>query len=498
MKKYLILLISGFSATLIHSQNINDAMRYAQEDLNGTARFRAMGGAFGALGGDFSALNVNPAGSAIFNNNQIGVTLSNFSTKNKSRYFGYENNEMNNSFDINQVGGVMVFANEDKKSDWKKFGLAINYENANNFDNSIFSFGYNPNNSIANYFINYANGKDLNSFTTGYYEDLNYDEQQAYLGYNGYIINPKAGTANNYESNIVGNGNFYQENSVVSTGYNGKLSFNASSLYKENLYLGISLNSHFTDFRTIKNFYEDYYDSPDHDNSTGVQALRFTNESYTFGRGFSFQVGAIAKATKELRLGLAYTSPTWYNLNEELKQTLVVKCPDCGDNSNPFYADPNITLVYPTYKLQTPGKWTGSMAYVFGKSGLISIDYTLKDYSNTKFNPNNDYRNTNNYIANTLQNTSELRIGSEYRIKEWSIRGGYRFEESPYKNKTTIGDLQSYSTGLGYNFGETRLDLSYTYIYRKTQNSFFNNGFTDGAVINTIKNNVSVTLIFEL
>jgi hypothetical protein len=28
-------------------------------------------------------------------------------------------------------------------------------------------------------------------------------------------------------------------------------------------------------------------------------------------------------------------------------------------------------------------------------------------------------------------------------------------EQSPYKNKTTIGDLTGYSAGLGYNFGST-------------------------------------------
>jgi long-subunit fatty acid transport protein len=30
--------------------------------------------------------------------------------------------------------------------------------------------------------------------------------------------------------------------------------------------------------------------------------------------GFSFQVGAIAKVTNEMRVGLAYESSTWYNL----------------------------------------------------------------------------------------------------------------------------------------------------------------------------------------
>ena len=36
----------------------------------GSARFQSMGGAFGALGGDLSAININPAGSAVFIDNQ--------------------------------------------------------------------------------------------------------------------------------------------------------------------------------------------------------------------------------------------------------------------------------------------------------------------------------------------------------------------------------------------------------------------------------------------
>ena len=88
MKKYLFLILIAFTFSTIKSQNINDAMRYAQDNINGTARFSAMGGAFGALGGDLSSLNVNPAGSAVFTNNQMAVTLGNYSVKNNSEYFG--------------------------------------------------------------------------------------------------------------------------------------------------------------------------------------------------------------------------------------------------------------------------------------------------------------------------------------------------------------------------------------------------------------------------
>ena len=127
MKKYLFLLFTGFTFSAAQSQEITNAMRYAQDNLNGTARFRAMGGAFGALGGDLSSLNINPAGSVVFSNNQIAVTLSNYDTKNNSNYFGTTTTEKDNSFDLNQAGGVFVFKNRNSDSNWKKFSVAVNY-----------------------------------------------------------------------------------------------------------------------------------------------------------------------------------------------------------------------------------------------------------------------------------------------------------------------------------------------------------------------------------
>jgi hypothetical protein len=157
MKKYIFLLALGLTASVAQSQEISDAMRYSQDNLNGTARFRAMSGAFGALGGDLSSINVNPAGSAIFSNNQMAITLSNNDIKNNSNYFGTNSSEKTNSFDLNQAGAIFVFNNRNTNSNWTKVSMGINYENTNNFDNGLFSAGTNPNNSIDQYFLSYAN-----------------------------------------------------------------------------------------------------------------------------------------------------------------------------------------------------------------------------------------------------------------------------------------------------------------------------------------------------
>ncbi|MCC9071378.1 outer membrane protein transport protein [Flavobacterium sp. F-65] len=524
MKKYIFLILTGLTINAAHSQDISDAMRYSQDNLNGTARFRAMGGAFGALGGDLSSLNVNPAGSAVFANNQFGVTLSNYNTKNNSNYFGTKTKEKENSFILNQAGGVMVFKDSYSSSNWKKLSVGVNYENTNNYNNDIFSSGVNPTNSIDKYFLSYANtsnggapvpqeyvntqsGESISrlyrylgsNFPNSQYPGLSgYAAQQAMIGYQGFIINPTDINNPNspYYSLVPAGGNYYQENEVHTNGYNGKLSFNAATSYKDKLFIGINLNSHFADYTRNTSFYED--NTNNNSAVDQINRLRFDNQLYTYGNGFSFQVGAIAKVTDQVRLGLAYESNTWYKLYDETTQKLVSVTSNNTGELPPTIVDPQIINVYESYKLQTPGKWTASFAYIFGKTGLLSVDYAIKDYGNTKFKPTNEFRGANTTMSDQLTNSSEVRVGAEYKIKLLSLRAGYRYEQSPYKNSSTMGDLNGYSGGLGYNFGATKVDLAYSYAKRNSQQAFFNQGFTDGANINTKFSNVSLTMLFEL
>ncbi|KFC60739.1 transporter [Flavobacterium gilvum] len=471
-------------------------MRYTQSELHGTARFTAMSGAFGALGGDLSSININPAGSAVFNNNQFATTMGSYDTKNNSNYFGTTTSSSESTFDLNQAGGVFVFKTRNRHSDWRKFSMSINYEQTNNFDNSLFSAGVSPVNSVANYFISYANGVPLSLLHDGEYAMMDHGAQQGFLGYQGYIINPVDDTNGDnklYTSNVRAGGKYYQENSVYSNGHNGKLIFNAGAQYQDFLFFGFNLNSHFTDYVQNSSFYES--NNNPSNSIYDIQNLNFSNSLHTYGNGFSFQVGAIAKLTKEVRFGLAYESPTWYNLHDELSQRLT------SVNKKDYnVVDPLVINYYAPYDLQTPGNLTASLAYVFGKSGLISIDYKYKDYSSTEFGPTNDpyFREVNSAMHNALGTTNEIRIGSEYKIDNFRLRGGYRFEGSPYNDSVTMGDLYSFSAGLGYSFGPVKLDFSYVNVRTSSREQFFSQGFTERAWINTYKNNYTMTFVFEM
>lgn len=507
MKKLLLSIFFGSSLLATAQETTtNDALRYAVNNLTGTARFRAMSGAFGAVGGDLSSININPAGSLFFNNNFASVTVSSLNAHNRSDYFGTRTKENLSTLDLNQLGAVLVFNDNSGKTDWSKIVIGLNYDSTNNFDNNIFSAGVNPNNSIGSYFIDKAQGLPLEYMQTtnisqlysylGQTGGLGFPAQQAMLGYQAYVF--EAFDDNDpdnvdYYTNIPTGGNYYHENYVQTSGFNGKLSANFATAYKNKLFLGFNLNAHFTDYTKSTSVYEGN-NNPLYTSGLTVTDIQFDNELYTYGTGFSMNVGAIYKFTDNFRAGIAYESPTWYQLNDELSQRLITRTSD-GTNIRQRDINPQIINIYESYKIQTPSKWTLSGAYIFGKKGLISVDYATKDYSNIKFKPTNDsfFSDLNSQMRSQFKNTYELRIGGEYKIKQWSLRGGYRFEESPYKVDFAMGDLTGYSTGIGYNFGESRLDVAYANDHRNYNQSLISSGMNDTARIRTTNNNITVT-----
>lgn len=507
MKKLSLLFITVLSMSYMNAQDISDAVRYAQDEVQGTARFRSMGGAFGALGGDMSAVSINPAGSSIFTKSHASISISNLSTKNDINYFNGVSSSSDNKFDLNQTGATFVFNNMNANSPWKKFAIGVAYDKISNFDNYWNVRGVNTNSqSIGDYFVGYAQGLRLDQISaldgeslSSAYADINkvygFGNQQAFLGYESYILEPNSNDDANtrYTSNSTGT-NFDQEYTYATTGYNGKFSFNASTQYGENFYFGLNLNSHFINYEKFTDLYEANTNA-----ASLIQNVRFQNGLSTIGSGFSFQVGAIAKVNEGLRVGLSYNSPTWYTISEETTQYLGTVRNEAGSNISQII-DPFVVNVYPDYKLQTPGKITGSLAYVFGDQGLISFDYARKDYGSTKFKPTSDtyFSEQNGIMSDVLKSASTYRVGGEYRIKQLSLRGGYRLEESPYKNDSFYGDLNGYSVGLGYNFGNLSLDLAYDHSQRDYNQQLYSVGLTDAAMLDTTVDNVTLTLGFSL
>lgn len=500
MKK-IFLFIGILSMSFLNAQDITDALRYSQQDVLGTARFRAMSGAFGALGGDLSALQINPAGSAVFLNSYGSLTLSTKHIDNDAAYFNRLSNRNSKNVNLNQIGSVFIYRNQNNESSGvNKISLGLAYDQTTDNANKLFASGRSSN-SVSGLFLNEAQGlplklisrrtgesiEDLYSFLG---ENEGYRAQQAFLGYEAFIIEPNDPDnldSTSYFSNIAP-GFFDQEYYLESTGLNGKFTINGGVQVNNNFYLGINLNSHFINYDKVTKFIEG-------NNNTGstTNEITFINKLSTTGAGFSAQIGGIAKVNEMIRLGVSYESPTWYLIEEETTQKLET----ISDTDGRSVVDPRIINVFPEYKLRTPAKATGSIALIFSQQGLISLDYSYKDYSTIKISSDEggNFANLNNDIRSNLQGTSTIKIGTEWRLDNWSFRSGYSFEESPYKKDFILGDKTGYSIGLGYSFGKFKIDASYDYTKQEYTEQFYSNpNFTNFAIIDNYTQNITVSV----
>nr|WP_299343805.1 aromatic hydrocarbon degradation protein [Allomuricauda sp.] len=486
--------IMVLSCVFVSAQNINDVLRISQEEVQGTARFQAMGGAFGALGGDLSSLSINPAGSAVFNYGEFTITGSNYNRDNEVLFGNSLQRGDINSVELNQAGAVFVFESPDRP--WKKLALAVNYDMVQNFDNEFFASG-STSQGIDNYFLNFADGQELGPLRTQegeFIEDayldigasLGFGAQQAFLGFQSGLIEPtEDDDANTTYFRNAQYTNVNQDYLQSTSGYNSKFTLNFAGQYQENLYLGASVNFHSVFYERVTLLDENGYDV-----DSPVQFTTFDNFLRTEGFGYSFSVGAIAKLNDNIRIGGSYQSPTWYELTDDTSQrinsTLAVS--DIG------FIDFGIVNLFEEYRIMTPSKITGSAALVFGKDGLLSFDYSYQDMSEAELRPTSDpsFAGENDFIANTLGVVNTYRAGGEFRIGQVSLRGGYRLEESPYESGEIIGDLTAYSGGIGYNFGGSRLDLAVVRSDRDVNESLFDSGLSSTVMVNRVNTNITL------
>ena len=432
MKKIILFAFIIYSFTL-EAQSLSyadQAVLFSSEGNYGTARYMGMGGAFGALGGDMTAVEINPAGLAVFTNSQISTTLNYQNIDTQSTFYGSNVNSNEENFELSQIGGVIIFPIY-TNSDFSKFVLGFNYNLIQDFNNN---YAINGNSDYA-YFTEDPNlNFDRNSSNDVFY--TNVDDQ--------FFINH-------------------------TSGFNSEFTTSIATQYKERLFLGASMG-----FQNIDFYQNTIYEEYNNDGNGNLLDAFNTQSLSTYGYGFNFNIGAILKATDNLRVGLSYQSPIWYNLTERF----VITDPDSVYDNTPYpWVDGQLDVIVSNsnngyfnetipnffdYELKTPGKTTASLAYVFGKSGLISFDYTYQDFSNIQISPSSYFIDENNYLSQNLSKTSSFKIGTEWNIKKISIRGGYHYTESPYKFASTSNDIMGYSAGLGLKLSNhMKLDFSF-------------------------------------
>ena len=470
MKKYLITL---FLATLIPAwaitQNAVDALRYSQLYTGGTARYMSMGGAFGALGADFTTLSTNPGGLGIYKSSEFTFTPSIHTGRTNSTsggynsygiYGDYETSDSRTNFAVGNAGYVFTtrMGSKASKDGFRYFQFATGINRLNDFNRRYNMQAENIENSLLDTYVEYADGiyyKDIEDNRGGLYGfDL-------YPAWWTYLLDADTATSNYFSP--IPYGGTLQRKIIDQWGSMNEWTFGFATNYHDILYLGMSFN-----IPWIRYFERSTYNETDiADTIYDFNSFNIYDRLETRGTGFNFKFGFIVRPVDFLRIGGAVHTPSWYNMRDYWDRTME----SYFDNGDYYYqASPYGNY---QYKLTTPMRLQGSIAFIIGRYGLISGEYEYVDYSNAELSAYDyGFYNENNEIKASYGKGHNFKVGTEWRNGPYSFRAGYAYQNSPYVNGINDGALSAYSGGVGYKTQYYYIDLGYVYT-RKTEDYYF-------------------------
>ncbi len=464
MKKAIITLVSLFVAISIFAQNQDDALRYSLLYPLGTARYSAMGGAFGALGADLSLAAYNPAGLAIYRSSEFTITPSFvFTNSNASNDKWGKFNDFDFNFQLNNIGGVFTFKSPDKTEGWLNTNFALTYNRLKDFKTNVYAEGINNDNSLTDYFVNMANGNppaNLYQFEEG-------------VAYNAYLLDT-VGNATTYRSIYNGKYGELQSFRKTTKGSESELNFAFAGNYENKIYVGGSFNIQFIDYRHTQVIQEQDIN----DSIPGFVKFDFDDHLSTDGSGVNLKLGFIYKVNNWFRAGLAVHTPTFYSMSDHYYTEL-----------NSYFDTITYNVSSPNsdydYYLITPARFISSFGFIFNQAGLFSLDVEAVNYGSSRMRSNDGYNwyNVNNAISTMYKWGINIRSGLEYNLGAVALRGGVAYYSSPYKDDKSIYTL-GYNGGVRIRGERMYLDLTYSLLQTKERYYLYNINNTPAITIN--------------
>lgn len=499
MKKLMLTAAALAAGIAAGAQDWTDALRYSENEYEGTARTMAMGNAFTALGGDMGSLGINPAGSAVARKSQftfsagpnitIGTARGN-RTPDGEIAFGKNIRQTDAKFNIPNLGGMVNF-NTGRSRGLKNWSMGFVVNNTRTYDDNLTAKGINYKTSAFGQLA--AHATDLaqeGAFAAG---DLDKDEifdrlspvdwniANAYRAGSIWALSDKefAGISE-YENGgkiVLGKSGLNQLYGRTRTGrksdfvYN--LAFNISDIFFFGANVGVTHARYTsTDFMREDAVSPDDFDIIFNNSDGSTTTTHFVSAKNTYSyqadaTGVYGKFGIILTPWRGLRIGAAIQTPTQFSVKEEITY---------GSSStydvSKFSGDAQSSGKF-EYILRSPMRSNFGLAYTFGKYGLISADYEVTNYRSMRFrvpntSDNSDYDSANAGIYDLCGVQHYFRAGAEVNVAFLSIRAGYSLKtagqtyeydgSSLVKAPKTL--VQTVSGGLGFSFGGFFADLA--------------------------------------
>jgi hypothetical protein len=415
------------------AQNIEDALRYAQSNMNISPRSAGLGVAFYGVSDDFSALFYNPAGLALIQKNELSIGFGFTTNKTSTDYskgntitnllpYGANNLTVNSEFPTH-AGLSMPF-----KIPTGYGSIAIGYSMESNFKNDLTAQSFNKTSTLIDYYT--TNGtKDISSN----------------LGTFLWLANDK------YVTPIKNN--LEQRFDITETGGLHNFTGGAGFDLSETVSMGFSITGKFGTYDYTKLYYEtdvnNLYQVRDDVNFTNVdfQQLKLKETVSQEVSGITGSLGIMAKIKDIMRLSATVKFPTYYQIDETFASEATAYFDD-----GTYTLDPWKTSGKSSYKIRTPFKYSaGASVHALGLTFAAGVEYS--DVSQMEFSDASEQvEDQNLIISRELIGQTTWGFGAEYEIPLFDaiVRASYSSTTSPYAQDIAGASIKYFALGGGF------------------------------------------------
>ncbi|MDR1653876.1 MAG: hypothetical protein LBS01_09590 [Prevotellaceae bacterium] len=446
MKKIFLSICGILFGLVAMGQSELDAVKYVQGDIQGTARYMSMAGAFGALGGDASAIKDNPAGLGIYRGHELGITVNGQIQNSHSDWGGIKSTDNLFRGKLNTFSYVFGTSLDNLRENSKGLlgmNFAFSYNKLKSIDRAVTVRGGEMQARLSNMMADLAwrtGVTDENAIGDYNNTDVNW---LAALGYNAYLMNlDNAGWLSYFGYDGVTNmvEDVIPSYSLYEKGYIDEYSLTWSGNFGNRFYLGIGVNLQSMSYDMQSSYSETLSSKKGHFDLTNIYSAN--------GLGFNLSAGGLFKITNALRVSAAVHTPSVLFLTENYFPNIDgVNTQYVG--SSDLVIDPNLIVdgnlviegvnpqysgIY-SYAVNRPFYANAGLAYIFGKKGLISGEYVFTHYKGASYADENGnkraFAEENSGFKDMFLNGHTVKVGGEYRVTDnFSVRAGYALQTS--------------------------------------------------------------------
>ncbi len=525
MKRILLTLACASAFSVAFSQVELDALKVSQTEIMGTARYTGVAGAFGALGGDASAIKDNPAGLGVFRKSELTATADILIQNVNSRWNGSTGYDDLFKYGFNNFSYVIALPTWRSESGYEGLmssNFAFSYNKIKNFNRSLAIRSNAAASSMTDYMAQFTNrnyGYYTNDLSSYYLNPDNYPMDGAKNPYenikipwisimaaNSHLINENIDTTTNktmYWSPLLGDAEQVTPTYTLrEQGGVDEYNFGWSGNFSNRFYFGATLNMQSLYYRSDAIYSESF-------GNGGNMSLN--NTVIMNGTGFNLNVGTIFIPVDFIRFGLAMHTPMIYNLSMTNYADLY------SSEGNTQKSPENMVK----YKQVSPFQLNASAAFLLDNRGFLSAEYVFSNYKGMRFKDEEGsslaYPDENAGFSSMMNNARTIKVGAEYKVTEnFALRAGFANSSAAtrpdatkwFVPSTTRTDTEYFihnrtdyfTAGLGYREAGWYIDLAYM---NKSLNETFyayNSAIlaadykVNPATVKTTNNNIVITL----